>query len=110
MKWTIYGLLEAEENGITQANVDELKASSKDPVVGRILGSTEDTGKLLGLDKEWMLHAVKATGNYGEIFERNVGMKSVAGPLDSVELGSAPSLRRPHTASQGGGAASKLTR
>ena len=76
VKWTIYGLLEAEENGITQANVDELKSSSKDPVVGRILGSTEDTGKLLGLDKEWMLHAVKATGNYGEIFERNVGMKS----------------------------------
>ena len=76
VKWTIYGLLEAEENGITQANVDELKSSSKDPVVGRILGSTEDTGKLLGLDREWMLHAVKATGNYGEIFERNVGMKS----------------------------------
>ena len=76
VKWTIYGLLEAEENGITQANVDELKASSKDPVIGRILGSTEDTGKLLGLDREWMLHAVKATGNYGEIFERNVGMKS----------------------------------
>ena len=76
VKWTIYGLLEAEENGITQANADELKATSKDPVIGRILGSTEDTGKLLGLDREWMLHAVKATGNYGEIFERNVGMKS----------------------------------
>jgi general L-amino acid transport system substrate-binding protein len=76
VKWTIYGLLEAEENGITQSNVDELKASSKDPVIGRILGSTEDTGKLLGLDREWMLHAVKATGNYGEIFDRNVGMKS----------------------------------
>jgi len=76
VKWTIFGLLEAEENGITQANVDELKANSKDPVVGRILGSTEDTGKLLGLDKEWMANAVKATGNYGEIFERNVGPKS----------------------------------
>jgi general L-amino acid transport system substrate-binding protein len=76
VKWTIFGLLEAEENGITQANVDELKANSKDPVVGRILGSTEDTGKLLGLDKEWMANAIKATGNYGEIFERNVGPKS----------------------------------
>jgi general L-amino acid transport system substrate-binding protein len=40
------------------------------------LGSTEDTGKLLGLDKEWMARAVKTTGNYGEIFERNVGPKS----------------------------------
>ena len=71
-----FGLLEAEENGITQANVDDLKANSKDPVVGRILGSSEDTGKLLGLEKEWMANAIKATGNYGEIFERNVGPKS----------------------------------
>ena len=76
VKWVIYGLLEAEEYGVTSANVDELKANSKDPVIGRILGTTEDTGKLLGLDKEWMARAVKATGNYGEIFERNVGPKS----------------------------------
>ena len=76
VKWTVYGLLEAEENGVTAANVDDLKANSKDPVVGRILGSTEDTGKLLGLDKEWLARAVKTTGNYGEIFERNVGPKS----------------------------------
>jgi len=76
VKWTVYGLLEAEEYGITAANVDDLKANSKDPVVGRILGSTEDTGKLLGLDKEWLARAVKTTGNYGEIFERNVGPKS----------------------------------
>jgi general L-amino acid transport system substrate-binding protein len=76
VKWTIFGLLEAEEYGITAANVDDLKANSKDPVVGRILGSTEDTGKLLGLDKEWLARAIKATGNYGEIFERNVGPKS----------------------------------
>ena len=76
VKWVIYGLLEAEEYGVTAANVDDLKANSKDPVIGRILGTTEDTGKLLGLDKEWMARAVKATGNYGEIFERNVGPKS----------------------------------
>jgi general L-amino acid transport system substrate-binding protein len=76
VKWVVYGLLEAEEYGVTSANVDDLKANSKDPVVGRLLGSTEDTGKLLGLDKEWMARAVKATGNYGEIFERNVGPKS----------------------------------
>ena len=74
-KWVIHGLLEAEEYGVTQANVDQQK-SSQDPVVQRILGTTEDTGKLLGLDKEWMARALKATGNYGEIFERNVGPKS----------------------------------
>ena len=79
VKWTIYGLLEAEEYGITQANVDALKATSKDPVVQRILGTTEDSGKLLGLSKDWMSNALKATGNYGEIFERNVGPNSPLG-------------------------------
>lgn len=79
VKWVIYGLIEAEEYGITQANVDQLKASSQDPVVKRILGTGEDMGKLLGLDKDWMARAVKATGNYGEIFERNVGPKSALG-------------------------------
>jgi general L-amino acid transport system substrate-binding protein len=54
----------------------EGKAESKDPVIGRLLGTTEDTGKLLGLEKDWLANAVKATGNYGEIFERNVGPKS----------------------------------
>ena len=76
VKWTVYGLLEAEEYGVTAANVDDLKTNSKDPVVGRLLGSTEDTGKLLGLDKEWLARAVKTTGNYGEIFERNDGPKT----------------------------------
>ena len=75
VKWVIYGLLESEEYGITQANADQMK-SSTDPVVQRILGTGEDTGKLLGLDKEWMARAIKTTGNYGEIFERNVGPKS----------------------------------
>jgi general L-amino acid transport system substrate-binding protein len=74
-KWVIYGLLEAEEYGVTQANVDSLKTST-DPVVQRILGTSEDTGKLLGLDKDWMARAIKSVGNYGEIFERNVGPKS----------------------------------
>jgi general L-amino acid transport system substrate-binding protein len=54
-------------------------ATSTDPVVQRMLGTSEDSGKLLGLDKSWLANAVKATGNYGEIFERNVGPKSVLG-------------------------------
>jgi general L-amino acid transport system substrate-binding protein len=78
VKWVVNGLVESEEYGITQANVEQMK-SSTDPVVGRILGSTEDTGKLLGLDRDWMVKAIKATGNYGEIFERNVGPKSALG-------------------------------
>ena len=75
VKWVVFALLEAEEYGITQANVDQMK-SSTDPVVQRILGTSEDTGKLLGLDKEWAYRAIKAVGNYGEMFERNVGPKS----------------------------------
>ena len=78
-KWVIFGLIEAEEYGITQANVDKMLAESQDPVVTRILGKSEDTGKLLGLEKDWMVKAIKATGNYGEIFERNVGPKSSLG-------------------------------
>ena len=72
-KWVLFGLIEAEEYGITQGNVDEQAKTSTDPVVMRILGKTEDTGKLLGLDREWMVRAVKTVGNYGEMFERNVG-------------------------------------
>ncbi|MBC7434698.1 MAG: amino acid ABC transporter substrate-binding protein [Bdellovibrionales bacterium] len=76
VKWVIYGLIEAEEYGVTQANVDKLKAESTDPVVQRLLGKSEDMGKLLGLDRDWLVRAVKTVGNYGEIFERNVGEKT----------------------------------
>ncbi len=79
VKWVIYGLIEAEEYGITAANADSLKTTSQDPVVQRILGTTEDSGKLLGLDKEWMARAIKTTGNYGEMFERHLGPKSAIG-------------------------------
>jgi general L-amino acid transport system substrate-binding protein len=74
-KWVIFALIEAEEYGVTQGNVDQMK-SSTDPAIQRLLGTGEDTGKLLGLDKDWAYRAIKAVGNYGEIFERNVGPKS----------------------------------
>lgn len=74
-RWVLNGLVEAEEYGITQGNADQMK-SSDNPQVGRMLGATEDLGKHLGLDKEWLLRAIKTTGNYGEIFERNVGPKT----------------------------------
>ncbi len=80
VKWVGFALLEAEEMGITQANVDQQKASSTNPNVRRLLGAgTEDTGKLLGLDKEWAYRAIKAVGNYGEQFERHVGPKTAIG-------------------------------
>jgi general L-amino acid transport system substrate-binding protein len=77
VRWVAFALIEAEEDGITQANVDAIKASSKDPGIQRLLGTGEDSGKLLGLDRDWAYRAIKAVGNYGEIFARNVGPNSV---------------------------------
>ncbi len=80
VKWVGFALIEAEEYGVTQANVDQLKSSSTNPAVMRLLGmGNEDTGKLLGLDKEWAYRAIKAVGNYGEQFERHVGPKTAIG-------------------------------
>jgi general L-amino acid transport system substrate-binding protein len=76
VRWTHFAMLDAEENGLSQANVDAQKANSKDPTVQRLLGVSEDTGKLLGLDKEWAYRIVKQVGNYGESFERNLGPKT----------------------------------
>lgn len=77
VRWAIFALLEAEERGITRANVDEVRKRSDDPAVQRLLGVSEDVGKPLGLDKEWVYRMLKAVGNYGEIFERNVGPESL---------------------------------
>lgn len=74
-KWTVYALIEAEDLGITQANVDQMR-SSTDPNVRRFLGVTEGNGKALGLPENWAYNIVKAVGNYGEIFERNVGQNT----------------------------------
>lgn len=73
--WLHYGLIEAEELGVTQANADEM-AKSQIPGVQRLLGSAGELGSRLKLDNKWMLQAIKAGGNYGEIFERNVGKSS----------------------------------
>lgn len=79
VKWVIFALIEAEEYDITSANIEQLKANSTDPKILRMLGKTEDTGKLLGLDRDWVARAVASTGNYGEMFERNVGEKTSLG-------------------------------
>jgi general L-amino acid transport system substrate-binding protein len=72
-------MLIAEEKGITQTNVDQVKASSQDPEVRRMLGVDEDMGKMMGVPKDWAYHVIKNVGNYGESFERNVGLKTPLG-------------------------------
>ena len=75
-KWVIHALIEAEELGITSATADSMK-QSKDPTVQRLLGVSGEMGAKLGLSNEWSYNAIKQVGNYGEIFDRNVGPKTV---------------------------------
>lgn len=77
--WVINGLIAAEEYGITQANVLDMKATSTNPVVQRMLGSSGDTGDFIGLDPDWLVRAIQAVGNYGEIYDRHFGPST---PLD----------------------------
>jgi general L-amino acid transport system substrate-binding protein len=75
VKWTIYAMIGAEEKGITSASVDEA-LKSEDPDVKRMLGVTPGIGKALHLDEKWAYNVIKQVGNYGEVFERNVGSKT----------------------------------
>jgi general L-amino acid transport system substrate-binding protein len=75
VQWTHFALVTAEELGVTKANVDEM-LKSQNPNIRRLLGAEGDFGKMMGLNNDWAYQAIKAEGNYGEIFERNVGMES----------------------------------
>lgn len=75
VRWTLMALMEAEELGLTSANVDAQRASS-DPGIRRFLGLEANLGQALGLPRDWAYQMVKNVGNYGEIFERTLGMKS----------------------------------
>lgn len=79
VKWSLYAMIEAEENGIDSKNVDSMKATSNDPVVKRVLGMEGDMGKNLGLSPDWAYNIIKQVGNYGESFERNIGPKTPLG-------------------------------
>ena len=79
VRWTFYALVAAEEKGITQANIEQVAASTTDPEVKRILGLEGDMGAMLGLDKDWAKWAIAASGNYGEIFEANIGAATPIG-------------------------------
>jgi general L-amino acid transport system substrate-binding protein len=78
VRWTLFALLIAEEKGITQANVESM-LTSQDPEVRRLLGLSGDHGPLMGLDRRWAYNAIRAVGNYGEIFERNLGPNTPVG-------------------------------
>jgi general L-amino acid transport system substrate-binding protein len=76
VRWTLNAMVIAEEFGITQANVDQLKAESQNPEVRRMLGVEGDMGQQLKVNPDWAYQIIKQVGNYGESFERNVGEKT----------------------------------
>jgi general L-amino acid transport system substrate-binding protein len=82
VRWTLFAMINAEELGVTSANAEQMKGSSN-PEVRRLLGVEGNTGKGLGLSHEWAYRIIKQVGNYGEVFERNVGQGS---PLE-IERG-----------------------
>jgi general L-amino acid transport system substrate-binding protein len=73
--WIVENLIQSEESGVTEANVEQMKLS-EDPVIGRLLGTQHGYGQYLGLDDEWMARVVETVGNYGELFDRDLGMHS----------------------------------
>lgn len=78
VRWTLFALINAEELGITSKNVDEMLKSSN-PSIKRLLGVEGNYGEKFGLDKAWAYNIIKKVGNYGEIYERNVGVNTPLG-------------------------------
>jgi general L-amino acid transport system substrate-binding protein len=75
LRWTIFAMITAEELGVTAANISEMSRAT-DPDVKRLLGATPGNGQALGLAEAWAANVIKAVGNYGEAFDRNVGARS----------------------------------
>jgi len=75
VKWTVFAMITAEEYGISSKNLDSFK-KTKDPNIKRFLGQTVGNGKALGLPENWAYNIIKLVGNYGEVFERNIGKGS----------------------------------
>jgi general L-amino acid transport system substrate-binding protein len=74
VRWVLNATIIAEEKGITQANVRELSKSADDPEIQRLLGATGTFGEDMGIGPDWAVKSLETVGNYGEIFERNMGM------------------------------------
>lgn len=75
VKWVLFAMIDAEELGVTQKNVDAMKKSSN-PKIERLVGTEGNYGEQLGLTNDWVVRIVKLVGNYGEVFDRNVGKDS----------------------------------
>lgn len=88
-RWTLNALVSAEELGVTSVNAEELSAGTNNPEINRLLGSEGEMGAMLGLESDWAKNAILAGGNYGEIFEKNIG--------ENTPIGLARGLNAPWT-------------
>jgi general L-amino acid transport system substrate-binding protein len=79
VRWVGFAIINAEESGISTKNIDEIAKTSTDPEVKRFLGVSDDLGQKFGLQRTWAYNVIKAVGNYGEIFDRNLGANSPLG-------------------------------
>jgi general L-amino acid transport system substrate-binding protein len=79
VRWTLNLLISAEELGITSANVAELAEGTDNPEINRMLGTEGNLGEMLGLSADWGVNVIAAVGNYGEIFEGNIGENTPIG-------------------------------
>ncbi|MGI9391477.1 MAG: amino acid ABC transporter substrate-binding protein, partial [Boseongicola sp.] len=79
VRWTLNALITAEELGVTSVNLAELSGGSNNPEINRLLGTEGDLGGMLGLDKDWALRAIGVAGNYGEVFDKNIGESTPIG-------------------------------
>ncbi|MDP8916429.1 MAG: amino acid ABC transporter substrate-binding protein, partial [Pseudomonadota bacterium] len=76
VEWTIHAMILAEELGITSRNVAQMRQSSTNPDVRRLLGAEGNFGRMLGLPDDWAFQVIRQVGNYGEVFEANLGQRS----------------------------------
>ena len=79
VRWTLNALITAEELGITSTNLEELSAGTDNPEINRVLGTEGTLGEMIGLDAEWAKRAIAVSGNYGEVFEKNIGEATTIG-------------------------------
>lgn len=79
VRWVMYGMMNAEELGITKANVEEMAANATDPNIARLLGVEGNIGEGLGVSPTFMVDVIKAIGNYGETYEANIGENTPIG-------------------------------
>ncbi len=79
VRWSLNALITAEELGVTSANMAEMAAGTNNPEINRLLGTEGNLGEMLGLDAEWAKRAIMVAGNYGEVFESNIGSETIIG-------------------------------